>query len=130
MPSGVSHGAAAPAGAGAAVGSNATALKSGMRLMASCPQLSIMVRVLMARNGRHLLRPVILLRGLARQVGDRHHPAETGFRAELPRRHDAVGPIERPCHDLDPRAVDAAEAERRAASCTEVTVGDRGRTER
>src|SRR4051812_30791888 len=86
--------------------------------------------MLMADDARHLLRSVVLLRGLARQIGDRDYPAEPGFRAELPRRHDAVGPVESPGHDLDPRSIDAAEAERRAASRTEVTVSDGGRAER
>jgi len=74
-----------------------------------------MVRVLVAGDGRHLLRPVILLRGLARQIGDADHPAEPGFGSILPRRHHSVGAIERPGHDLDPGAADPAEAQGRAA---------------
>ena len=49
-----------------------------------------MVRMLVAGDGRHLLRPVILHRGLARQIGDADHPAEAGFGAELPCRDHVV----------------------------------------
>ena len=36
----------------------------------------IMVRMLMADDARHPLRSVVFERGMARQIGDRHHPAE------------------------------------------------------
>lgn len=83
-----------------------------------------MIRMLMADDGRHLLRSVILLRGLARQIGDADHPAEAGLGAELPRRDDAVGVIEGAGHDLDPVAVDAAKAQRRAAGGAKAAFGD------
>src|SRR5260363_89900 len=41
MPSGVSHGSALPAGAGAAVGAKAMSAKSGMRLIPWRPQLRL-----------------------------------------------------------------------------------------
>src|SRR5512140_1760846 len=126
MPSGVSHGSALPDGATLAVRSKAMFAKFGMRLMASTISgCSIMIRMLMADDGRHLLRPVILLRGLARQIRDAHHPAEAGFASILTRRHQAVGPVEGAGHDLDPVAVDAAEAERRAAGGAIAAIGDR-----
>src|SRR6478609_8194217 len=126
MPSGVSHGSALPAGAAVAARSKATSAKFGMRLMASTISgRSIMIRMLMADDGRHLLRSVILLRGLARQVGDADHPAEAGFGSVLPRRHQAVGAVEGAGHDLDPVAVDAAETQRRAAGGAKTAIGDR-----
>ena len=36
----------------------------------------IMVRMLVADDAVNFVRPIILQRGLARQVGDGHHPAE------------------------------------------------------
>src|SRR5882757_9973492 len=78
-------------------------------------KLSIMVRMLVADDAAKLLRTVILQRGLARKVGNADHPAEPGFDAELPGGDDPVRPIERAGHDLDSGAVDAAEAQRRAA---------------
>ena len=42
-----------------------------------------MVRMLVADDAAELLGTVVLQRGLARQVGDRHHPAEPGFGAVL-----------------------------------------------
>src|SRR3954468_23903560 len=70
----------------------------------------IMIRMLVAADGRQLLRPIILLRGLARKVGDADPPAEPGFGSILPRRHYPVGAVECAGHDLDPGAADAAEA--------------------
>src|SRR5664279_4847042 len=75
----------------------------------------IMVRMLVVDDAIQLVRAVILQCGLARQVGDSHHPAEPGFGAELLGRHDQVRAVERAGHDLDSGAVDAAEAERCAA---------------
>src|SRR6185437_6180355 len=131
MPSGVSHGSALPAGAAAVAFSNAISAKFGMRLMAllyharsDVVAVSIMVRMLVADDGGHLLRPVILLRGLARKVRNADHPAEAGFGAELPGRDHPVGPVEGTGHDLDPGAVDAAEAQGRAAGRAEVAHGD------
>src|SRR4029450_10372868 len=86
----------------------------------------IMVRMLMAGDGRHLFRPVILLRGLARQVGDADHPAQPGFGSILPRRHHPGGAVERAGHDLDPRAADPPEAQWRAAVGAEIALGDGG----
>src|SRR6478735_3530039 len=89
-----------------------------------------MVRMLVADDGPKLLGPVILQRGLARQVGDADHPAEPGFGAILPRRYQPVGAVEGPGHDLDPRAIDAAEAQRRAAVGAEIAHRNRGGFER
>src|SRR6266700_7130867 len=83
-----------------------------------------MIRMLVADDGSELFRAVILYRGLAWQVGDADHPAEPGFGAKLPRRHQPVGAIESPRHDLDFRTADAAEAQRRAAVGAKVTLGD------
>ena len=69
-----------------------------------------MVRVLVADDAVKLVRAVVLQRGLARHVGDRHHPAEPGFGAELLGRYQLVGAVERTGHDLDPRTIDAAKA--------------------
>src|SRR6267154_3481915 len=89
-----------------------------------------MVRMLAADDAVQLLRPVILHRGLAWQVGDAHHPAEPGFGAELLGRYHPVWPVERAGHDLDPRAVDAAKAERRAAIGAKIAHRDGGGPER
>src|SRR6266481_5500808 len=91
---------------------------------------SIMVRMLVADDAICLFRPVILQRGLARQIGDANHPAEPGFGSILPGWYDLIRPVERTGHDLDPRAVDAAEAERRATIPAKVTHGDGGRLKR
>ena len=48
----------------------------------------------------------------------------------LLRRHHPVGPVERAGHDLDPGAVDAAIAQRRAAGGAEIALGDGGGAER
>src|ERR1700733_11452852 len=138
MPSGVGHGSALPAGAAAAVFSNATFAKFGMRLMARYPSTgdpcwsrpSIMVRMLVADDAIQLFRTVVLQRGLARQIGDRHHPAEPGFGAELQHRYHPVGAVEGAGHDLDPGAVDTAKAERRAAIGAVVAHRDRRGAER
>ena len=82
-----------------------------------------MVRMLVADDAAKLVRTVILQRGLARHVGDRHHPAEPGFGAELLGRYQLVGAVERAGHDLDPRTIDAAKAQRRAAIPAEITLG-------
>src|SRR6266481_458976 len=87
---------------------------------------SIMVRMLVADDAICLFRPVILQRGLARQIGDANHPAEPRFGSILPGWYDLIRPVERTGHDLDPRAVDAAEAERRATIPAKVTHGDGG----
>src|SRR5215472_15386671 len=71
---------------------------------------SIMIRMLVADDGCHLFRAVVLQRGLARHVGDAHHPAEPGFGAELPGRDQPVRLVESAGHDLDAGAVDAPEA--------------------
>src|SRR6202163_2909772 len=89
-----------------------------------------MVRMLMADDAMKLVRTVVLQRGLARHVGDRHHPAEPGFGAELLGRHHPVRAVERAGHDLDPRAVDAAKAERGAAIPAEIAHRDGGGAER
>ena len=60
-----------------------------------------MVRMLVADDAVKLFRPVVLQRGLARHVGDRHHPAESGFGSILPGRHHPVGPVEGAGHDLE-----------------------------
>jgi len=88
-----------------------------------------MIRMLVADDAAHLLRPIILLRGLARQVGKTNHPAEPGFGAILAGGDHAVGAIEGAGHDLDPRAIDMPKAQWRAAILAKVTLGDRGRTE-
>src|ERR1700738_2930954 len=128
MPSGVSQGSAPPVGCAGAVFSNAMLAKFGMRLMgyhySTCDirwsPPSIMVRMLVADDAAKLFRPVILQRRLAWQVGNPDHPAEPGFDAILPGRHHVVGPVERARHDLDPRAADATEAQRRAAVGAEI----------
>src|SRR5581483_5694341 len=89
--------------------SSASSSRSVM-LFSSLDCTSIMIRMLVADDGCHLLRAVILLRGLARHVGDAHDPAEPGFRAVLPCRDQPVRLVEGAGHDLDARAVDAAEA--------------------
>src|SRR6476660_8052112 len=55
----------------------------------------IMVRMLMADDAVNLVRSVVLQRGLARQIGDRDHPAEPGFGAELLDRNHPVRAVER-----------------------------------
>src|SRR4051794_7924692 len=131
MPSGVSQGSAWPAGAVTATGSKATLAKSGMWLMTyltifdGAARPLIMIRMLVARDARHLVRSVILQRGLARKVRDPDHPAEPGLRSVLPGRHQSVGPIEGAGQDLDAGAIDAAEAQGRAAVLAEVALGDR-----
>src|SRR5258708_1357609 len=92
--------------------------------------LSIMVRMLVADDAMKPVRTVVLQRGLARQIGDRHHPSETGLGSKLLGRHHPVRPVERAGHDLDPRSVDAAEAERRPAIGAEIALGDGGGAER
>src|SRR5437588_5941575 len=132
MPSGVSHGSALPAELAVAVFSKAIFAKFGMRLMgyqySTCgswsPHPSIMVRMLVADDGAELLGAVILQRGLARQIGDADHPAEARFGAILPRRHQPVGAIEGPRHDLDFWAADAAEAQGCAAVGAEIAHRD------
>ena len=52
--------------------------------------ISIMVRMLVADDGGHLFRPIILQRGLARQVDDGSDPAEPGLGSVLPDRHQAA----------------------------------------
>src|SRR5262245_16665720 len=89
-----------------------------------------MVGMLVALDGRHLLLPVVLHRGLARQVGNADHPAEAGFGAILPGRDDMVGPVEIAGQDLDLGSIDEAETERRAAGGAKVTQRDRGGLER
>src|SRR5882672_3025491 len=84
-----------------------------------------MVRVLVADDAAKLVRAVILQGGLARHVGDRHHPAEPGFGAELLSRYQLVGAVERAGHDLDSRAADAAKAQRRAAIPAKIALGER-----
>src|SRR6516225_3055752 len=143
MPSGVSQGSALPARGAAASGANATSAKLGMRLIPWFPQTGershsstaktydkppgtslIMIRMLVADDGCHLFRPVVLQRGLARHVRDPNHPAEPRFRAILSRRDHPVRPVEGAGHDLDPLPVDAAEAQRRAAIPAEIAFGD------
>ena len=89
-----------------------------------------MIRMLVAGDGGHFFRAVILHRGLAWQVRNPDHPAEPGFGAILPGRDQAVRPVEGAGHDLDLGAADAAKAERRAAGGAEIPFGDRRRTER
>jgi hypothetical protein len=86
--------------------------------------------MLVADDATKLFRPVILQRGLARHIGDRHHPAEPGFGAKLLGGHQLVRAVERAGHDLDPRAADAAEAERRAAIPAEIAFRERRGLER
>src|SRR5713226_166359 len=137
MPSGVSHGSAPPAGCAPAVFSKAIVAKFGIRLIGyhystgearGSPPL-VMVRMLVADDAVELVRTVILQRGLARQVGDADYPAEPGFGTELLGRYHAVRAVERASHDLDPRPVDAAKAQRRAAGGAEIALGDRGGAE-
>src|SRR4051795_11393646 len=92
--------------------------------------ISIMVRVLMADDFVELFRPVILQRGLARQVDDGADPAEPGLGSVLQGRHHPIRPVERAGHDLDLGAADTAEAQRRAAARAKVTLSNRGGTER
>src|SRR5690349_17888109 len=89
-----------------------------------------MVRMLVTDDACHLLRSVILERGLARQVGNPDHPAEPGFGAELPGRYHPVGAVEGAGHDLDFGAADAAKTQRRAAGGAEIALGNRGGLER
>src|SRR5207245_4055980 len=138
MPSGVSQGSAPPAGSARTVLSKAIFAKSGIRLMVpiiarATPRGSpplVMVRMLVADDATKLVRAVVLQRGLARQIGDADHPAEPGFGAELLGRYHPVRPVECAGHDLDPLAVDAAEAERGAAISTKIALGDGGGAER
>src|SRR5260370_39313162 len=138
MPSGVCHGSASPAGWARAVFSNAIFAKFGMRLIgyhySTCdPRRSpplLMVRMLVADDAMNLVRTVILQWGLAGQVGDAYDPAEPGFGSKLLGRRHHVRAVECPGHDLDPRAVDATEAERRAAIPAEIAFGDGGGAER
>src|SRR5713226_4231455 len=88
-----------------------------------------MVRVLVADDAVKLVRAVVLQRGLARHVGDRHHPAKPGFGAELLGRYHPVRTVERAGHDLDPGAVDTAKAERRATGGAKIAFGNGGGTE-
>src|SRR5258707_3712989 len=90
----------------------------------------VMVRMLVAEDATKLVRAVVLQRGLARQIGDADHPAEPGFGAELLGRYHPVRPVEGTGHDLDPRAIDAAEAERGAAIPAKIAFGDGGGAER
>ena len=83
-----------------------------------------MVRMLVADDAVGLVRSVILQCGLAWHVGDGRYPAEPGFGAELLGRYHPVRPVECAGHDLDPWAVDAAKAERRAAIRAEIALGD------
>src|SRR6478736_6526283 len=86
--------------------------------------------MLLADDAVNLFRAVILHRGLARQIGNRDHPAEPGFGSILPRWHQPVRPVKGADHDLDLRTVDAAEAQRRAATRTEIALAKRGGAER
>src|ERR1700737_630425 len=137
MPSGVSHGSAPLAGSARAVFSKAIFAKFGMRLIGyhystgdarGSPPL-VMVRMLVADDAAQLVRSIVLQRGLARQVGAAAPPAEPGFGAELLGRYHPVRTVERTGHDLDPGAVDAAKAERRAAGGAKITLGNGGGTE-
>src|ERR1700730_18616574 len=138
MPSGVSHGSPAPAGSAGATFSKAMFAKFGIRLIVpiiahAAPggrHPSIMVRMLVADDAAKLVSPVVLQRGLARHVGDRDHPAEPGFGAELLGRYHPVGAVEGAGHDLDSRAVDAAKTQRRAAILAVVAFSDGGGAER
>ena len=89
-----------------------------------------MVGMLMAGDGGHLPRSVILHRGLARQIGDADHPAEPGFGSKLAGRHHPVRPVESAGQHLDPRPADAAEGQRRAAGRAEIALGYGRRLER
>src|SRR5215472_15377291 len=108
--------------------SSASASRSVM-LFSSVDCTSIVIRMLVAGDGGHLLRAVTLHRGLARQIRDAHHPAEPGFGAILPRRDHVVRSVERAGHDLDARTIDAAEAQGRAAGRAEIALGNRGGAE-
>src|SRR5580692_457682 len=137
MPSGVSHGSALPGISTPAVFSKAILAKFGMRLMGPIlaqavvsGRCSIMIRMLVVDDSTHLLRPVILQCGLAWHIGDPHHPAEPGFGAILPGRNQPVRPVEGAGHDLDPRIVDAAEAQGRATVGAVVALRDGGGAER
>src|SRR5258705_194230 len=137
MPSAVSQGSALPAGSTRAGVSKAI---FGFRLASSSGPIPkapgsaggylLMVRMLVADDATKLVRAVVLQRGLARQIGDADHPAEPGFGAELLGRYHPVRPVEGAGHDLDPRAIDAAEAERGAAIPAKIALGDGGRAER
>src|SRR5215469_3087145 len=105
--------------------SSASSSRSVM-LFSSVDCTSIMIRMLVAGDGGHLLRAVVLYRGLARQIRNADDPAEPGFRAILPRRDHVVRPVESAGHDLDAWAVDATEAQGRAAVRAEIALGDRG----
>src|SRR5260370_2634209 len=137
MPSGVSQGSAPPAGSAGAACSKAMFAKFGMRLIVpiiahAAPggrHPSIMVRMLVADDAAKLVRTVVLQRGLAGHVGDRHHPAEPGFGVELVARHHPVRAVEGAGHDRDPRTVNAAKAQRRAAVFAVVALRDRGGAE-
>src|SRR5450432_3641891 len=95
------------------------------RSSASCYRRpSIMVRMLVADDAAQLVRTVVLQGGLARHVRDRYHPAEPGFGAELLGRYHPVRAVERAGHDLDPRPVDAAKAQRGAAIPAEIAHRD------
>src|SRR5258707_3874126 len=85
---------------------------------------SIMVRMLVADDAAKLVRAVVLQRGLARQIGDADHPAEPRVGAELLGRDQPIRPVEGAGHDLDPRAVDAAEAERGTAIPAKIALGN------
>src|SRR5216683_4448748 len=89
-----------------------------------------MIRVLVADDAVQLVGTIVLQRGVAWHVGDRYHPAEPGFGAELLGRHHPVRAVERAGHDLDPWAVDAAKAQWRAAIPAEIAHRDGGGTER
>src|SRR5215210_1526654 len=129
MPSGVSHGSAAPSGSAPAVFSNAIFAKSGMRLIGSYHStcgprgFSIMVRMLVADDVLELIPTIVLQGSLARQVGNPNHPAKSGLTAELLRRHHPVRAVEGAGHDLDLGPFDAAEAERRTALGAKVALG-------
>src|SRR3954454_25336420 len=136
MPSGVSQGSPLP-GPAPAVFSNASFVKSGMRLMGLIISQSrsrgslalVMVGMLIADDAGELIRSVILEGGLARQIGDANGPAEAGLAAELLGRHHPVGAVECAGHDLDLGTFNAPEAEWGAAFGAEVTLGDRRRAE-
>src|SRR5437764_10174887 len=117
MPSGVSQASALPDGPVLATFSKPISAKLGMRLMvvtwyspSAGVAILIVVRMLMADDAVNFVPTVILQRGVARQIGDADYPAEPGFGSILPGRNHAVRPIERAGHDLDPWAVDPAEA--------------------
>src|SRR5580698_3469086 len=117
MPSGVSHGSALPLGCALATVSNPMAAKFGMRLIAAVLSQTdrstlplIMIRMLVADDAAQLVLAIVLQRSLARQVGNRDHPAEPGLGTVLPDRNQPIRAVEGAGHDLDARAVDAAEA--------------------